>query len=228
MSARTPCEGGPKGDVGPGELVRPVPVPAGISPNRPKWTPMEEATSSVSPGWLGTPLLSMLLASHTVKTDGTLGLSGGSPSGKPIPVTSALIAGVHNGSPAISGSLSLWKGKSACSKSWLGGKGSNTLLGGPPKLVGLPLNPSCPLGLIWFLVRLSAAACAWQLPHACTPSLPTCWSQNSDLPSTIASSLAFCFCCWRVPVPKSATKSFSLEGCRSAPVGSRRVALTAS
>src|SRR5947208_6595926 len=164
-----------------------------MSPNRPKCTPIEEATSSVSLIWL--------LASQTLLSLNTkfktfpLGLSGPTSSGKAIPVTSALIAGLHNGSPATSGSVSFLKGKSAAVKSWLGGKGSNVLFGAPAKLVGLPLSPSCPLGLSWFLVRLSAAACAWQLPQACTPSLPTCWSQNSDLPSTIASSLACCFRC---------------------------------
>jgi len=38
-------------------------------------------------------------------------------------------------------------------------------------------------GLSWFFDRGSAPARKWQLAQACTPSLPTCMSQNNALPS---------------------------------------------
>src|SRR3954447_3996484 len=46
-------------------------------------------------------------------------------------------------------------------------------------------------GLSWFLERLSAPAAKWQVAHAVWPSLPSCMSQNSALPSATpaASSL---------------------------------------
>ena len=49
------------------------------------------------------------------------------------------------------------------------------------------LSPPRWFGLIWFLVRVSVPApVKWHVPHDCTPSLPTCMSQNSALPSAAA------------------------------------------
>src|SRR4051812_11180985 len=65
------------------------------------------------------------------------------------------------------GSLSRWNGKSPA----------------PSWALGLCTSKSPTRGLSWFLDRLSAPAAKWQLAHDVTPSLPTCMSQNSALPS---------------------------------------------
>ena len=44
-------------------------------------------------------------------------------------------------------------------------------------------------GLSWFFVRLSAPEWKWQLAQAWMPSLPTCMSQKSALPSAMAAGL---------------------------------------
>ena len=41
-------------------------------------------------------------------------------------------------------------------------------------------------GLIWFFIRGSAPARKWHVPQACTPSLPTCMSQNKAFPRAMA------------------------------------------
>src|SRR5689334_2542957 len=101
-----------------------------MSKNLPKWTPIEEATSSVS--------LTMLAASEAVDGGGDSGWAGGAPSGEVIPAPLPVIAGEQTGSPAISGFFSLWNGKSATVRSWLGGNVKAFAV----KLVGFPGNPS--------------------------------------------------------------------------------------
>src|SRR5919198_2272552 len=131
---------------------------------------MEEATSFATLVPLALFLSGMTLAaSQTVRVP---------PCGKlfsRMPAFMVAVMGVvHFGSPAISGLLSFWNGKALATKVPLGGWTSK--LRSPPRW----------LGLIWFLTRLSAAAWAWQDPQDCTASLPTCISQNSDLPNTAA------------------------------------------
>src|SRR5690242_9152301 len=64
---------------------------------------------------------------------------------------------------------------------WKGKFDDVTVLFGPPNW-----NEPSPPGLSVFLTRASAPAWKWQVAQACTPSLPTCMSQNSALPRVMA------------------------------------------
>src|ERR1051326_6803054 len=148
-----------------------VPPPGvGISVNGLKTTPIEEATSFVS--------LSTLAASQTVTAPET---ACGIPATPPTLATSFPTppgTSAHSGSPAIWGLASLWNGKSLAARLYV--------LGAAPPWTWNVTSPPRWLGLTWFLVRLSAPAVKWQVPHDWTPSLPTCMSQNRDLPRAAA------------------------------------------
>src|SRR5262245_20868936 len=76
------------------------------------------------------------------------------------------------------GFASLWNGKSAAVRLAFGPRASNVVC--PPAVPGFS----------WFRERLSAPASKWQVAQAWMPSLPTCMSQNSDLPRAIAACLS--------------------------------------
>ena len=132
-------------------------------------TPMEDTTSLVS--------LIMFPASHTtgvlppVEGEGSLTST--------TFVTSARICVVHAGSPAMSGLVSLCKGKSLATRSYE--------LGAAPPRIWKVLSPPMWFGLTWFLVRVSVPVpLKWHVPQDWTPSLPTCMSQNRALPRAMA------------------------------------------
>src|SRR5215471_15606299 len=116
----------------------------------------------------GVPCVGSVNVGFGVSTPGSIPEAVGNPVG-----SNVALKAPDEDTIALLSNVGVWNGKSlstSVSFAWTGGV--KAVRGGTARVPGLS----------WFFERLSAPAWKWQLAHDC-PSLPTCSSQNSALPS---------------------------------------------